>query len=76
MIPLLFIVTIYTYHWIPCITSAIIKAIVKKPSWKKTPRFNNNNKIPKIDEPCPAEAGHPVFHIAGSALGTYPQAIL
>jgi 1,2-diacylglycerol 3-beta-glucosyltransferase len=44
MIPLLFIATAYTYHWIPCTSSAIIKAIVKKPSWKKTPRFNSTKK--------------------------------
>jgi 1,2-diacylglycerol 3-beta-glucosyltransferase len=44
MIPLLFIATVYTYHWIPCTSSAIIKAIVKKPSWKKTPRFNKTKK--------------------------------
>ncbi len=58
MIPLLFIVTIYTYHWIPCTTSAIIKAILKKPSWKKTPRFNNKDKILTIDEPSKEEMTH------------------
>jgi 1,2-diacylglycerol 3-beta-glucosyltransferase len=49
MIPLLFIATIYTYHWIPCTSSAIIKIIAKKPSWKKTPRFNKT-KNPFIIE--------------------------
>lgn len=44
MIPLLFVTTVYTYHWIPSTSSAIIKAILKKPSWKKTPRFNKTKK--------------------------------
>lgn len=39
IMPLLFISTVYTYHWIPCTTSAILKVILKKPNWKKTPRF-------------------------------------
>ncbi|MFQ6081639.1 MAG: glycosyltransferase [Candidatus Bathyarchaeia archaeon] len=43
IIPLLFIVTAYTYHWIPCIISAIIKTLTRKPTWEKTPRFNNTN---------------------------------
>ncbi len=50
MIPLLFIATVYTYHWIPCTSSAIIKAIVKKPSWKKTPRFNKTKKTCIIEK--------------------------
>jgi cellulose synthase/poly-beta-1,6-N-acetylglucosamine synthase-like glycosyltransferase len=37
IIPLMFIATAYTYHWIPCITSAIIKMITRKPTWSKTP---------------------------------------
>ncbi len=36
--PLLFITTVYTYHWIPCITSAFLKLITHKPTWAKTPR--------------------------------------
>jgi cellulose synthase/poly-beta-1,6-N-acetylglucosamine synthase-like glycosyltransferase len=45
MLPLTIIATVYTYHWIPCITSAIIKAITQKPVWIKTPRFNGTNSI-------------------------------
>jgi 1,2-diacylglycerol 3-beta-glucosyltransferase len=41
ILPLTVIATVYTYHWIPCITSAIIKAITQKPVWVKTPRFNH-----------------------------------
>ncbi len=41
ILPLTLLATIYTYHWIPCITSAIIKAITQKPVWVKTPRFNH-----------------------------------
>jgi len=41
MVPLLFLVTLYTYHWIPCLTSALIKMVTRKPVWEKTPRFNN-----------------------------------
>jgi len=41
MIPLLFILTAYAYHWIPCLASAIIKIITRKPVWDKTPRFGN-----------------------------------
>jgi len=44
IIPLLFLVTAYTYHWIPCLTSALIKIFTKKPVWEKTPRFNNRKK--------------------------------
>jgi cellulose synthase/poly-beta-1,6-N-acetylglucosamine synthase-like glycosyltransferase len=45
IIPLLFVVTAYTYHWIPCLTSAIIRIVTKrKPVWFKTPRFNNGNR--------------------------------
>jgi 1,2-diacylglycerol 3-beta-glucosyltransferase len=47
IVPLLFIVTAYTYHWIPCVTSAIVKTITHKPIWSKTPRFTNNH-APKI----------------------------
>jgi 1,2-diacylglycerol 3-beta-glucosyltransferase len=36
MIPLSLIATFYTYHWIPCTTSAIIKLIAHKPVWRKT----------------------------------------
>lgn len=39
IIPLLFITVIYTYHWIPCVTSALVKAATVKPTWAKTPRF-------------------------------------
>lgn len=45
MIPLLFIVTAYTYHWIPSVISAIIKRLTRKPTWEKTPRFNNTNNM-------------------------------
>ena len=58
MIPLLLITAVYTYHWIPCITSAIIKTIIKKPAWKKTPRFNTKNKNLIIDEPLAEEMKH------------------
>ena len=40
IVPLSLIGAVYTYHWIPCITIAAIKMVVKKPVWKKTPRFN------------------------------------
>lgn len=42
--PLTVIETIYTYHWIPCITSAMIKTIAQKPIWVKTPRYNHSYK--------------------------------
>jgi len=45
IIPLLFVVTAYIYHWIPCLTSAIIKIIAKRPVWDKTPRFNKNRTM-------------------------------
>jgi cellulose synthase/poly-beta-1,6-N-acetylglucosamine synthase-like glycosyltransferase len=41
MLPLTIIATVYTYHWIICLTSAIIKAMTSKPMWVKTPRFNH-----------------------------------
>jgi len=47
MIPLLFIVTAYSYHWIPCIVSALIKMITREPMWEKTPRFNNRHSTAK-----------------------------
>ena len=53
IIPLILITTVYTYHWIPCIASAIVKALLKKPNWKKTPHFNNQNKLIKTPEPSP-----------------------
>ena len=40
ILPLTMITTVYTYHWVPCITSAIIKSMIQKPRWDKTPRFN------------------------------------
>jgi len=39
IIPLLFMTVAYTYHWIPCVTSAFVKMTVAKPIWTKTPRF-------------------------------------
>ncbi|MEJ2240570.1 MAG: glycosyltransferase family 2 protein [Candidatus Bathyarchaeota archaeon] len=50
---LVFISTVYTYHWIPCTTSAILKIILKKPNWKKTPRFSKyiiENPEPSLKE--------------------------
>jgi 1,2-diacylglycerol 3-beta-glucosyltransferase len=47
IIPLALMATVYTYHWIPCVTSAVVKMITHKPIWSKTPRFNNNH-TPKI----------------------------
>jgi len=44
MMPLLFLVTVYTYHWIPCLASALIKIATRKPVWEKTPRFNNRKR--------------------------------
>jgi 1,2-diacylglycerol 3-beta-glucosyltransferase len=45
IIPLLFMAMIFTYHWIPCITSAILKTLLRvKPVWKKTPRFNKEQE--------------------------------
>jgi 1,2-diacylglycerol 3-beta-glucosyltransferase len=43
IVPLSLIGAVYTYHWIPCIFMAAIKMVVKKPVWKKTPRFNGKN---------------------------------
>ncbi len=40
IIPLSIVGTLYTYHWLPCISVATVKMIVSKPVWKKTPRFN------------------------------------
>ena len=37
--PLVIITAFYTYHWIPCVMSALVKAISTKPLWVKTPRF-------------------------------------
>ncbi len=52
MVPLVFITTAYTYHWIPCITSALIKLTTHKPLWNKTPRFNKNvPTMPEIEKP-------------------------
>ena len=45
IIPLTFIVTAYTYHWILCMISALIKMVTQNPSWTKTPRFNETNSI-------------------------------
>jgi 1,2-diacylglycerol 3-beta-glucosyltransferase len=42
ILPLLIVMSFYTYHWIPCTTSAIIKMMIKKPNWKKTPRFTKS----------------------------------
>jgi cellulose synthase/poly-beta-1,6-N-acetylglucosamine synthase-like glycosyltransferase len=41
ILPLTIIATVYTYHWVICLTSAIIKALTAKPVWVKTPRFNH-----------------------------------
>jgi cellulose synthase/poly-beta-1,6-N-acetylglucosamine synthase-like glycosyltransferase len=41
IVPLSIAAAIYTYHWIPCITLATAKAILGKPLWTKTPRFNH-----------------------------------
>jgi 1,2-diacylglycerol 3-beta-glucosyltransferase len=43
ILPLTLIGTVYTFHWIPCISIAAIKMVVEKPVWKKTPRFNGAN---------------------------------
>ena len=40
ILTLTMITTVYTYHWVPCITSAIRKSMIQKPNWDKTPRFN------------------------------------
>ena len=39
IVPLLFMTVAYTYHWIPCVTSALVKMATAKPVWTKTPRF-------------------------------------
>ena len=39
IIPLVLITTVYTYHWIPCVMSALVKMFTAKPKWIKTPRF-------------------------------------
>jgi 1,2-diacylglycerol 3-beta-glucosyltransferase len=43
IIPLIIITTVYTYHWIPCVMSALIKTVTTKPKWVKTPRFATLN---------------------------------
>ncbi len=45
IIPLMLITTAYTYHWIPCVMSALVKMIASKPRWVKTPRFVNPANI-------------------------------
>lgn len=40
LIPLTFMATLYCYHWVPCIASALVKMVTTKPVWTKTPRFN------------------------------------
>ncbi len=37
--PLVLLTTVYTYHWIPCTMSALVKVVTSKPKWAKTPRF-------------------------------------
>jgi 1,2-diacylglycerol 3-beta-glucosyltransferase len=39
IVPLVFITTVYTYHWIPATMSALVKFLTTKPKWVKTPRF-------------------------------------
>jgi cellulose synthase/poly-beta-1,6-N-acetylglucosamine synthase-like glycosyltransferase len=39
LIPLTFIATFYCYHWVPCILSALVKTVITKPVWAKTPRI-------------------------------------
>ena len=41
IVPLSLIGTVYTFHWIPCISIAAAKMFIKKPVWEKTPRFNH-----------------------------------
>jgi len=45
IMPLVFIAVAYTYHWIPCVTSALVKNLTTKPKWVKTPRFNGVDKF-------------------------------
>jgi cellulose synthase/poly-beta-1,6-N-acetylglucosamine synthase-like glycosyltransferase len=42
-VPLIAIALVYTYHWIPCVTSATLKMLLCKPTWFKTPRFTKAN---------------------------------
>lgn len=52
LVPLLIMVSIYTYHWIPCVISGVLKTIIgTKPVWKKTPRFDKKEKELVIEEP-------------------------
>lgn len=44
-VPLISIALVYTYHWIPCVTSAILKMLLCKPTWFKTPRFTKSTQI-------------------------------
>jgi cellulose synthase/poly-beta-1,6-N-acetylglucosamine synthase-like glycosyltransferase len=39
IMPLVFLAVAYTYHWIPCVTSAMVKNFSSTPKWVKTPRF-------------------------------------
>ncbi|MHA1885615.1 MAG: glycosyltransferase [Promethearchaeota archaeon] len=53
ILPLTLIATVYTYHWIICLSSAIIKAITQKPIWVKTPRSKCNNSDRFTKSPYP-----------------------
>lgn len=43
VLPLTIAATVYTYHWLICLASALIKALTAKPQWVKTPRFNHEH---------------------------------
>jgi cellulose synthase/poly-beta-1,6-N-acetylglucosamine synthase-like glycosyltransferase len=45
ILPLSIAASIYTYHWIPCITIAAFRAILRKPVWTKTPRFTDESEV-------------------------------
>jgi cellulose synthase/poly-beta-1,6-N-acetylglucosamine synthase-like glycosyltransferase len=52
IIPLSIAASIYTYHWIPCITIAAVSAILRRPVWTKTPRFTRT-----MNRKCERETG-------------------
>ncbi len=45
IVPLVCLTILYTYHWIPCVMSALVKMVTAKPKWTKTPRFANSASL-------------------------------
>ncbi|NIP66757.1 glycosyltransferase [Candidatus Bathyarchaeota archaeon] len=54
IIPLIFLTTAYTYHWVPCMLRAIIHTVLRdKPKWAKT----KHKKGDERDESTSAQKG-------------------